>query len=196
MKDEQSKNAIQSDSAILDMFVELQDEFSGLKKELAETANSAPKEGVSDIHLLLGELKNDIETLKDEQMKSVEVAHSGQSDEIQGLLQELKGDIANLNSEQMKMRDLLPESGTQPNPSSKRINNLLSQLKDEIDTARGEDDGESGTSIPGAGGADIDTLSTVNSVLTLLIGENAQVSNDMDEEDVSESEENSGKIAG
>ena len=172
LKAEQSKNSMTSDNAILEMFVELQDEFSDVKKLHVNSIEKSSSVDINEIPLLLRNLKDEIEVLKDEQMKSVELAYSSQFQDIHGLLQEMKSDVVGLNDEQVKMRDLLAEPALQPNPSSERINVLLSQLKNEIDTARGEYDEEAGTQGPVAGAADIERLSTVNSVLSLLIGNN------------------------
>ena len=172
LKAEQSQNSMTSDSAILEMFIELQDEFSGLKKLHVESLHRPSNGDINEIPLLLRSLKDEIEVLKDEQMKSVELAYSSQFQDIHGLLQEMKSEVVGLNDEQVKMRDLLAEPAPQPNPSSERINTLLSQLKSEIDTAQSEFGGESGLQGPVAGATDMETLSTVNSVLSLLIGDN------------------------
>ena len=170
-KAEQAKNSMTSDNAFLELFVELQGEFSDLKKLHVESVNKYAHAEVNEIHPLLRSLKDDIESLKDEQMKSVELAFRSQFQDIQGVLKEMKSDVVDLNDEQVKMRDLLIDPAAKQNPSSGRINDLLSQLRNEIDTARDELGGESDMSAPSAGLAEIETLSTVNSVLTLLIGD-------------------------
>ncbi len=172
LKAEQTRNSMVSDNAILEMFVELQGEFSELKKINFETLDKPSSGAASDINPILSSLKEDIENLKDEQMKSVELAFSSQVQNIHGLLHELKSDVVDLNGEQMKMRHLLVEPRVQPNPSSERINTLLSQLRNEIDTARVEHGEGAGIQDPSAGVTDIETLTTVNSVLSLLIGDN------------------------
>ncbi len=179
LKAEQTKNSIVSDNAILEMFVELQDEFSELKKLHIEALDKPSSGAANEIKPILSSFKDDIENLKDEQMKSVELAFNSQVENIHSLLHELKSDVVDLNGEQIKMRDLLAEPRVQSNPASERINNLLSQLKNEIDTARVEHGEGAGIQDPSAGVADIETLTTVNSVLSLLIGDNGTIHDEL-----------------
>ena len=160
-REEQKKNVAQSDNTLLEMFAELQGEFAELRKTQAARENGLSGKEAREIRALVDQMKRDLEDVRDGQMKTVELVQITANDEIQTLLADVKNGLGALQNEQAAIDD----SDAFPASSCERINHLLVALKDEIDTARsGENAGEDGV--------DIEKLSAVNSVLTLLIGDN------------------------
>ncbi len=171
LKEEQAATVSQPDNEVHNMLAELKKDILTLKSEHGSEAAMQPSAEAGEVRSLLAELKGDIVALKEEQAKSAARLDHSKNDEVHQLLQELKGDIVNLKEEQARTRAQMPVafSGT----TSGRISNLLSQLKEEIDTARaeqGEISREQGENLNEENVSEIDTLSTVNNVLTLLIG--------------------------
>ncbi|MCF6200106.1 MAG: hypothetical protein L3J67_12080 [Hyphomicrobiaceae bacterium] len=168
----------QNDDVLLEMFSDLQDEFSRLRSQQASLIGQSSSADFDQLSNILGALKGDVETLKDEQMKAVEQAQNVQAGAFNGLLQDLKEDFYELREEQIKVQSGLQDEASRSDSPSERINHLLVELKEEVDTARLEDNDEDG-------GMDIDRLSAVNSVLTLLIGESSTKSHGASKEEKS-----------
>ena len=164
----------QNDDVLLEMFSDLQGAFSKLRNQQASLIDQSNNADFEQISIILRSLIGDVETLKDEQMKAVEQAQNVQTGAFNGLLQGLKDDFRELRKEQIELQDEASGLGT----SSERINHLLVELKEEVDTARLQENDEDG-------GMDIDRLSAVNSVLTLLIGENSTKSHGASQEEKS-----------
>ncbi len=154
-----SRQDTQNDDVLLEMFSDLQGEFSRLRKQqsaLIKTDNGADSEKVQ---AMMRDLKGEMESLKDEQMKAVKQAQKVQAEEFVGIVQGLKADFSERIGEPADVQIGVAKAES----ASERINDLLVELKGEVETAR-SDEGDDGS-------VDIDRLSAVNSVLTLLISE-------------------------
>jgi len=154
-----SEQGTQNDDVLLEMFSDLQGEFSSLRKQQSALIEVSANTDVGELQTMLADLKGELESLKDEQMKAVEQAQKVQAKEFVGIVQGLKAEFSEPKNAQADVQIYAAKAES----ASERINDLLIELKGEVDTAR-SDEGDDGS-------VDIDRLSAVNSVLALLISE-------------------------